>query len=139
MKPYSKGFTLPELLLAAAILAFALSGLLLLFTNCILLNAANRNLSIATSHAQYIMEDIKVAGFTGLETRIINNNGTPTGWDLNVTQIESAPYNLSALDTETIETDCGSGDPLGVSVAVNWLDRAGKARSIQLQTLITDY
>lgn len=140
MKLSFKGFTLSELLLAVAILGFALSGILLVFTNCILLNAANRNLSISTSHAEYILEDIKAAGFTGLENRINNSDGTPTGWDLNASEIESTPYNLTALDNESISTSVfQSGNPLGVSVVVNWLDRGQKNRNIEALTLFSDY
>lgn len=134
------GFTLAELLLSAAILAFALSGLLLLFTNCIVLNGVNRNLAIASNHAQYIMEEIRGVGFTGLEVRINNNNGTPTGWDLNASQIGSAPYNLNALDSEAINTSViQSGNPLGVSVLVSWRDRGQIERSFEARTLITNY
>ncbi|MBN2830874.1 MAG: type II secretion system protein [Candidatus Omnitrophica bacterium] len=63
MQLKKKGFTLPELLLAVAILAFAISGMLYLFVNCSFLNNSNRNLSIATSHGQFVMEGIKNAGF----------------------------------------------------------------------------
>ena len=53
------GFTLAELLLTAAILAFALSGLLLLFVNAIFLNANTRNTALAYSAIQAEMEEIK--------------------------------------------------------------------------------
>ncbi len=140
IKLSDRSFTLAELLLACAILAFVLTGLLSLFINCIVLNEANRNLTIATSHAQYIMEEIKAAGFTGLETKINSNNGTPAGWDLNSAQIGSSPYNLTPLDTETIETSVfQSGDPLGVSVMINHKDRGQRDRQIELRTFITGY
>lgn len=138
MKSYSRGFTLSELLLAAAILVFVLAGLLALFINCLLLNEANRNLSAATTHAQYIMEQIKDAAetdFTPLAANINSGN-----WDLNASQIGSSPYNLTALSNENIDTAVSqSGNPLGVSVTVQWDDRPGRSRSTQLDTLIADY
>ncbi len=133
-----KGFTLAELLLSAAILAFVLTGLLLLFISCSLLNEANRNMSIATSHAEYILEDIRSASFTGLETRI-NNNGT-NGWDLNSIQLQSSPYNFTTLAAEGITTSVfQSGNPLGISVEVAWQDRGQKDRAVELRTYFTDY
>lgn len=63
----NKGFTLTELLLAAAILVFALTGLLLLFINCILLNESSRNLSLAYNAIQTKMEEIKNTGFPNLD------------------------------------------------------------------------
>ena len=138
-----KGFTLVELLLAAAILAFVLSGMLLLFTNCFVLNGTSRNLSIATSHANYIMEEIRANGFTGLGAKITSNNGTPAGWDFNAAQLQASPYNLVPLANESIATSILSGspgdDPLEVSVAVNWQDRGAKNRSVELTTRITNY
>lgn len=132
------GFTLSELLLAAAILVFALAGLLALFVNCLVLNEANRNLTVASTHAQYIMEEIKDAAdadLSQLESRI--NNGD---WDFNSSQIQSAPYNLIALTNENIDTNVtGSGNPLGISVIVQWNDRGGRPRSTELDTLIADY
>ena len=141
MRLSDKGFTLPELLLAAVILAVVLSGLLMLFINCIFLNESNRNLTLATTHAEYIMEEIRAAGFAGLEDRIVNNNGTPLGWDLDSAEIQSE-YNLTPLTNETIETTTvtpSGSNPLGVSVRVGWEDRTHREREIELQTLITNY
>jgi prepilin-type N-terminal cleavage/methylation domain-containing protein len=136
MRLSDKGFTLPELLLAAIILALVLSGLLMLFINCIFLNESNRNLTTATTHAEYIMEQIRGAGFIGLEDRIGANE-----WDLNAVEIQSPPYNLTPLTNETITTTAvlPSGNPFGVSVKVNWRDRTHRDRETELQSLITDY
>ena len=143
-KRYLKGLTLAELLIAAAILAFVLSGLLLLFINCSLLNEANRNLTVAMTHAQLIMEEIRnqesaaVAGdLAAIETQI--NNGV---WDLDALAISSAPYNLAALKNEYIDTavtTSGGSNPLGISITVTWTDRRSRNRQAILQTLMADY
>jgi len=67
MKSYCRGFTLAELLLAAAILAFALAGLLALFVNCLVLNETNRNFTLAYSNIQAKMEEIKNMSFDSLD------------------------------------------------------------------------
>jgi len=130
----NSGFTLAELLLACGILAFTLTGILALFINCSLLNEANRNLVTALGHASYVIEEIRGAGFTGLEERI--NDGD---WNLNAQQIQSV-YNLIPLSNEAISTSVTqSGNPLGVSVRVDWRDRGQRPRDVILNTLITDY
>lgn len=135
MKSYCRGFTLSELLLAAAILVLVLAGLLLLFLNCLVLNEANRNLTVATSHAQYIMEQIKDTDFSDAETRI--NTGD---WDLDTSEIQSSPYNFTALNGEAIDASVTqSGNPLGVSVTVQWNERGQRSRSATLETLIANY
>ncbi|MFA5356563.1 MAG: prepilin-type N-terminal cleavage/methylation domain-containing protein [Candidatus Omnitrophota bacterium] len=134
-KRSQKGFTLSELLLASAILVFVLAGLLLLFVKCLVLNESNRNLSVALSHAQYIMENIRDADFAQLESDI--GGGT---WDLTAGQIQTTPHNLPVLNNETINTAVTqSGDPLGVEVLVRWDDRGQRQRSVDLETLITTY
>ncbi|MBU0549139.1 MAG: type II secretion system GspH family protein [Candidatus Omnitrophica bacterium] len=134
MKKRSKrGFTLTELLLAAVILAFVLSGLLLLFIHCLFLNESNRNLSIAIMHAQFVMEEIRDATFWGIEPSI--TTGT---WDWSQADITSG--GLIPLSNETIDTSVTqSGNPLGISVMVNWMDRNARQRSASLQTSLTDY
>jgi prepilin-type N-terminal cleavage/methylation domain-containing protein len=61
-----KAFTLIELLLAVAILAFALTSMLLLFFNCIILNKTNRSITYAYNALQAKMEEIKNTSFASL-------------------------------------------------------------------------
>ncbi len=130
-----RGLTLTELVLAAAILAFVLCGLILLFVNCSFLNEANRNLTTAATHAQYIMEEIRNTSFAQVKSKIDNGD-----WDLDTLAIESEPYNLTALNNEFIDAQVTqSGNPLGVSVTVTWNDRRQRARSVSLRTLLTDF
>ncbi len=137
MKLSNKGFTLSELLLAAAILAFVLSGLLLLFINCIILNEANRNLSVATSHAQYIMEEIKNAGtLQSIKAKIDSGNFT----SFQVLPNENITVCCCNSPCSSCLGSCQSaGDPLGIYVRVNWKDRSVRDRYIELKTQMTDY
>ena len=128
------GFTLIEILFTVGILAFCICGLLVIFINCLFLNEINRNLTVAMTHTQYIMEDIRDSDFTNLESSI----ETTESWDWNEADIVS--HNLVALSNESIDTDVfQSGNPLGVSVRIDWTDRRGRPRFSELQTLITDY
>lgn len=77
------GFTLVELMLAAAILAFALVGLLVVFINCIILNESNRNFILAYSASQARMEEIKSINFT------------------NLSGLSGTPFSLSGFSTGT--------------------------------------
>ncbi len=126
----SKGFTLAELLLATAILSFAIVGLASLFINVGLLNDANRNLSIATSHTQFVMEGIKNANFSSLNTDITNGI-----WSYSTAAINAA--GLAALNSEAITTVASGTNPLDVTVTVSWKDRTLKDRSFVLESLIT--
>ena len=65
-----RGFTLSELLLAAAILAFVLTAILMLFISCIILNEISRSNMLAYSAIQAKMEEIKntaAANFDALD------------------------------------------------------------------------
>ncbi|MGD9015569.1 MAG: hypothetical protein PVI33_06065 [Candidatus Omnitrophota bacterium] len=132
IKKSQKGLTLTELLFATAILVFALCGLLEFYVNCLFLNDSTRNLTLAMSHAQYILEEIKDSDFISLEPAIIGGS-----WDWDTADISSK--NLVLLKNESIDTSVfQSGNPLGIMVSVNWNDRNGRIRQRQLQTLITD-
>ncbi|MDD3087992.1 MAG: prepilin-type N-terminal cleavage/methylation domain-containing protein [Candidatus Omnitrophica bacterium] len=123
------GFTLSELLLAVAILAFAMSGMLYLFVNCSFLDNANRNLSLAVSHGQFVMEDIKDADFSSLQASI---NAGVWNWDA----VAISAKGLTALDNESIITASTGVDPLHIVVTVLWKDRGSIDRSFILETLI---
>jgi len=135
MKSSVKAFTLTELLLAAAILAFVIAGLLMLFINCAFLNTANRNLTVAIAHAQFAMEEIKNTTFASIGT---NYNGIC--W--NATDIQNK--GLIPLDTESICFSITGSDPLNVWAGVTWKDRGVRDRNAQtgtgvvLQTYITE-
>ena len=118
----SKGLSLVELLISAAILAFVLCGFLVLFNNCIFLNRSDRNLTTAMSHAQYVMEDIKNTPFAQIEDAITNHNGGPLGWDY-LTAPDIAAQGLNPLPNEAINTNCDPvSNPLEVWVDVIWDD-----------------
>ena len=55
----ARGFTLVELMLTMAIAVIAISSSLAVYVNCMFLNESNKNLVIAVSDAQYILEEIK--------------------------------------------------------------------------------
>jgi prepilin-type N-terminal cleavage/methylation domain-containing protein len=127
-----KGFTLVELLLASAILAFVAFTLLRSIISSSILAESNRNLSNAITHAQYVMEEIKSANFTNITTKI--NNGY---WNWGSTTLSSK--GLSPLTNENITTALGTGtsDLLNVTVAVNWTDRGSRARNTSIQTFFS--
>ena len=54
-----KGFTLTEVMVAAAILAFGFAMMLVQLYACIILNESNRNATIAMAHLDYVLEDIE--------------------------------------------------------------------------------
>ena len=130
-------------MLAVAILAFVLTGMLLLFINCIIINSTSRYLTIATSHAEFVMEDIRnstttSANFNSTRDDIINNN--PNNWDWDTATINNK--GLVALSGENIDTS-GTvinstllGDLLKITVTVNWQDRAAVERNTTLETFI---
>lgn len=130
IKGARRGFTLSELLLSAAILAFTFSVLLFTFVSCILLNQANRNLTIAVSHAQFVMEEIKGSDFTTLKTDIDNGS-----WDWDSSEITG--NGLTPLATESIDAQASGTDPLDVTVTVNWLDNNARSRTTYLESLFT--
>ena len=132
MKINNKGFTLAEVILAAAILVFALAGLLALFISCMLLNESSRNRATAIACAQYVMEEIKNTDFDNIEDSITTGN-----WDWDESEI--AANDLPVLRNEAVDTAVSdSGDPLGVLVTVSWQDRLGASQTISLSTIFTD-
>jgi len=132
MSKSARGFSLAELILAAAILAFALSGLLLLFSNCVLLNETNRNLTMATSHAKYVLEEIRHLSVADIGAQL--NLGK---WNWNTAAITA--QGLSPLRNEAIATQSSGVNPLTLTVTVTWNDRHNRAHSTQMQTIVPDY
>ena len=125
-----QGFTLPEVLLTAAILAYALSAILASFMNSVLLNESSRHVTIATSHAQFVMEDVRNTAFGSIPTNI------STGyWNWNTATIGT--NGLTAMNSESISVTSSGTTLLDVTVTVSWKDTKGRSRSKALRTLIS--
>ncbi|MFH2137486.1 MAG: type II secretion system protein [Candidatus Omnitrophota bacterium] len=130
----NKGFTLAELLISAFIVTITAVGLVGAMSNMAVLNERNRELVFAVDHAQYVLEQINAASFSGLETAI-----TGGSWDLNANTLSANPYNFTVLNNESVATNVvTSGDPLRFAVQINWTDKSGSARSFILETLRTN-
>lgn len=140
MKSLNKGFTLLELLFAAAILAFTLTGLLTLFISTIFLNEVNRNITIATIHAEHVMEEVKNTTYASIYPTYQNyaRNGAA------ITTQWSALNNLLRNEAITVTTNVITGTAanptlLDVSVTINWNDRGTRTRSpVILETYIAE-
>ena len=117
--------------MAAAILVFALSGLLSLFISCALLNEANRNRSVAMAHAQYIMEEIKHTDFGSIQNKIESGD-----WDWDESEIENA--GLVKIKGESVDVGVSGSDPLEVTATVAWNDRLGANKNITLESVFTE-
>lgn len=120
-----KSLTLIELLLAAAILAFVLAGILALFIGCMFLNETNRNLTTASSHAQFAMEEVKSTSFKSISS---------ANWNSALITAKG----LTPLNNETIIISASGTDPIYVAVTVNWIERNSRNRSVVLETLISE-
>lgn len=124
-----------EIMVAVGVLAVTLVGLLALFVNCLFLNEASRNLTFASSHAQYVLEDVRnsaFADFTSLKTAINNGN-----WDWDSGEINAK--GLIALKNEQIDTQASDTNPLQVTVLVTWKNNRGQDVNTSLNTKITNY
>lgn len=137
MKLSDRAFTLPELLLAAAILAVVVTGMLSLFVSCLFLNENNRNLTVASSHAQYIMEEIKNTDFMAIKSKADNGD-----WDW-CQAGDFSDHSLAYLNSECVDTqvnwqDAPSNTLLDVVVQVNWQDRGGRQRVLSLETFFVE-
>jgi prepilin-type N-terminal cleavage/methylation domain-containing protein len=125
MRNRKLGFTLSELLVSAAILAFVFSALILLFINAGFLNEANRNKTIAVSHAQFTLEEVKNTVFTSIAS---------ANWN----SVTIASKGLTPLNNESINIAVTGTAPKDVLVTVNWRDRRQRNRSASFSTLITE-
>lgn len=111
-----KGFTLSELMIAAAILLIAVLGLLAAFINCMLLNESNNNLVTAVNDAQYILEQLKGLSYSEIAAY--------------------TPPVLNNLSNETISLSRSIGTRIAeVTVGVSWTERQ-RSRNFQLSTRI---
>ncbi len=107
------GFTLVELMIAVAILAIILLGLLAVFTSCFKLNETSRNLTVAINGAQKKIEEIRNSTFSSVYS-IYNG----------------AAFEVDGLDNSdsegSIMVDNTNPALLEVTVTVCWRQKGGR-------------
>lgn len=128
-KNTKNGFTLLELLIAAAILTGTVLGFLMFFYASLLLMETNRNTIVAVNDAKAILEQIR-------ETDPFSAANVAATYPASTDLI--ALVGPQKLNGETIYVayPSGSSDPLRIVVTVNWSEKT-LSRSVSLTTLMT--
>lgn len=120
-----KAFTLIELLLAVFILAFGIASILQLFSQSILSSNAAWDLTVASSHAETLLEEMQ-----SRETldSIISENWDQWGRANDLNQLPDEQIQIKMNDHQM--------DPLPINVIISW-DRSGRKQSVQFQSRFT--
>jgi len=119
-----KGFVLPEVMLAAAIAAFAVCGILLMYVTAMDLIRTSKNASIATNYAQRVMEQVRNTSFKDIPDMIIIENGTNylpvvinpviTRWNFPL------PVVILPVSNCLVQVDFSNPELLLVTISVSW-------------------
>jgi prepilin-type N-terminal cleavage/methylation domain-containing protein len=109
-----RSFTLIELVVASSILLIVVTGLLLSFVSCMLLNESNNNLVTAINDAQNVLEQLKEISYDSISSY--------------------TPVQVNNLPNESISLERSLGSSLGeVTIEVSWTERQ-RQRSYRLPT-----
>ena len=120
----NRGFALLEVLVATGILVIVLSGLLVTFVSCILMNETNSNLVIASNDAQNILEHIKQIAATDYDT--INEY---------IAAFDSGQFTNLKDESITFPDSSVGLDIATIHINVSWSER-GALKNYQLSTQI---
>lgn len=122
------GFTLLELLVALTILAVGLLGTAVLTTGIIRGNFFSKNITSATAIAQTTIEGAQRVGYTAVNTYATDSSKVPPAVSMggvSFSQSASVTNNSPANNMKTI------------SVTVSWNEANNAARSVTLQTILS--
>ena len=128
-KARRSGLSLVELLIAVGVLAVTMMSLVSFFVATTRMTEESRNLSLAVSHAQSVLEDIRAFGYSGVDTAITSGNWN---WD----QSALIARGMGALKAEAIYTTYSGSGLLTVNVAVQWQDTQNAVRRTYLATAL---
>ena len=120
----NKGFTLVELLIAVLILAVTIGGVLLLYVTSMISSQLAWDTTVATSHAEYVLEEVQRAESIG-GILVMNWEGWADAQGLNTLPGES----IDVIFSEP------SSNLLDMEVTVNW-SRKMRDHGITLVTKI---
>lgn len=121
----NRGFTFIELLLAVFILSVGISAVLILYTSSMLSAANAWDMTVATSNAEHMLEEMQTRGSLA---DIVN-----TDWAL-----WAADHGLNTLPAEAFSVAFAdpANDPLNIQITVSW-QRQLRTNQIILKTRLT--
>lgn len=136
-----EGTTLAELLVSALIMGYVLSVIVIAFAQNSILDQSNGNLTIATSHADHVLEGIRGAPFSTLLTSINSGDwncstSSANNWNCTTSPNYSYFQAVTSLNGESITTSASGTTLLTVTVTVNWNDLRQRAQSKTIQTQV---
>ena len=121
----ANGLSLAELLISVFVLSIGILSVLLFYTNTITSVQYARDMTLATTHGEYLLEEI--------QTRSSLANITDTNW-----VAWGGEAGLNTLPNESIDVTFAdtTADPLEVTTTINWV-RNERESNISLTTHIT--
>jgi prepilin-type N-terminal cleavage/methylation domain-containing protein len=130
------GFTLVELMIAAAVTAVALLGLLGVFSGCFSTDESSRDLTASMNISRHIVEEIRMLRD---EARENPNKDFPVDYQVEIAALEvnaeaNATNNLGILLDVVIDVFDNGLDPNGISnadlcwinVSISWMQKGGR-------------
>jgi len=123
-KKNKKGLTLVEILFATFILVVGICASLLYFTKAILVTKTARDITTATTHAEYILEEMK----TKTTIAEIKNEDWQT-W--------ATAQGLNTLTSETVAVSYSdiAADLVNITLQLNWVTK-GRPQQVSFVTEI---
>lgn len=120
-----KGVSLVELMIALAVIAIALLGIVGVILHTISLKEANREQQIAKTAATRQLETIKLAGKTNYDTVALTYNGSTF-----------AVNDLANNGVGTVTVDSTNPDLLELRILIQWTGVRGQTR-YELRSMMT--
>ena len=127
MRQKQRGFTLTELLIAIVVLTLGILGTAALTTGIIRGNSFSKNITSATAIAQSQLEAVQQVGYANADTSHFPPSAQVVG--------------MGGVDfsrTTTITDNSPATNVKTVTVTVNWTEAGNTARSVTLQTLVSN-
>ena len=122
------GFTLLELLVSLTVLSFGMLGTAALTTGIMRGNFFSKNITSATAVAQTTIEGAQRVGYASVNSYVADSSKVPTSVSLG-----GVSFSQSALVTN----NSPASNMKTVSVTVSWNEANNAARSVTLQTILS--
>ena len=128
MRQTQRGFTLTELLITIVVLTLGILGTAALTTGIIRGNSFSKNITSATAIAQSQLEEVQRVGYANVDTDHFPASA----------QVVTTPDGVSFTRTTTIADNSPATNVKTVTVEVRWTEAGNAARSVTLQTLVSN-